>query len=164
MLYALLEHSGGGPPAVTGFEVGDRVPLPVQVAQANVAVTVQSPDGKTLTLAAGETNFTHTSQPGIYRVSSGPSIKRFAVNLDAAESRTAPLPLDALERLGAPVQHTAEVARAAERRARLQSAELEGRQKLWRWLIGAALAVVLIETWLAGRTARRLALQGEATP
>jgi anti-sigma-K factor RskA len=51
----------------------------------------------------------------------------------------------------------------AARQARLQSAELERRQKLWRWLILATLAVVLVETWLAGRTARRSAGPLEAT-
>ncbi len=32
--------------------------------------------------------------------------------------------------------------------------ELEGRQKLWRWVILAALAFLAVETWLAGRLAR----------
>ena len=164
LLYSLLELSDGAPAAPTGFLVGDPVPLPAETALANVPVTVQAPDGKTLTLAAGETNYTQTLVPGIYRVNFARTSKRFAVNLDAAESRTAPLSVEALERLGAPVSHhVPDATAAAERKVRLQNAELEGRQKLWRWVIVATLAVLLIETWLAGRTARRLALQGEAT-
>ncbi len=31
--------------------------------------------------------------------------------------------------------------------------ELENRQKLWRWLILAAIRVLIVETWLAGRRA-----------
>jgi hypothetical protein len=34
---------------------------------------------------------------------------------------------------------------------------------LWRWLIVAALAVLLVETWLAGWITRRSAAQAEAT-
>ena len=32
--------------------------------------------------------------------------------------------------------------------------ELENRQKLWRWLILAAIGVLIVETWLAGRRCR----------
>ena len=46
-------------------------------------------------------------------------------------------------------------ARAAERRALLAGADAESRQKLWRWLLGAALAVLLLESALAGWTTRR---------
>jgi hypothetical protein len=34
----------------------------------------------------------------------------------------------------------------------MYNAELEGRQKLWRWLILAVIGILIIETWLAGRT------------
>ena len=40
---------------------------------------------------------------------------------------------------------------AAEQRL---ATEIEARQKLWRWLIVAALVVLLLETMLAGRLAR----------
>jgi hypothetical protein len=32
-----------------------------------------------------------------------------------------------------------------------QALELEGRQKVWRWLIATALGVVLLETLIAGK-------------
>jgi hypothetical protein len=38
--------------------------------------------------------------------------------------------------------------------AKAQAAELENRQKLWRWLVVAALVVLLLETLLAGRLTR----------
>jgi hypothetical protein len=43
----------------------------------------------------------------------------------------------------------------------MQNAELENRQKLWRTLLLAALTVLLLETWLAGRTARRAPAPGQ---
>jgi len=115
-------------------------------------------------LKPGETNFMQTLMPGIYSVPSASPPSRFAVNLEAAESRTAPLPADELDRLGVPAPMSGPVASTpADRVARLQSAELEAHQKLWRWFIVAALGVLGLETWLAGRTARRSALPEELT-
>ena len=109
-------------------------------------------------IGAGMAGFGGTLVPGLYSVGPAPSPGRFAVNLDPAESRTAPLPIDELERLGAPMPADApDMARAVERQARLQDAELEHRQKLWRWLIVAAVVVLLTESWLAGWMARRSA-------
>jgi anti-sigma-K factor RskA len=94
--------------------------------------------------------------PGIYQVKTGTSQRRFAVNLDAAESRTAPLPLDELERLGVP---TATASPGPDRVAAstqpTRNAELENHQKLWRWFIIATLAVLFLETGIAGWTARK---------
>jgi len=89
---------------------------------------------------------------------------KFAVNLDAAESKTAPMPVDELERLGLPMKSVeAAPALVAAKQETLHNAELEARQKLWRWLIVAALAVLLIETWLAGWITRWTAASAEAT-
>jgi anti-sigma-K factor RskA len=130
-------------------------------------VAIRAPDGSELKLAAGETNFSQTMTPGIYTMASTQPPKRFAVNLDAAESRTAPLPADELERYGAPIARAATagpaIANEAASKIRLQNAELENRQKLWRWFLVATLAVLLFETWLAGRTARRLSVPEGAT-
>ena len=82
---------------------------------------------------------------------------QFAVNLDATESKTAPLPLDELERLGLPIKTlpTQMAGQVEQKRLRLQATELEQRQKLWKWLIVAALMVVVMETLLAGWLSRR---------
>ena len=87
----------------------------------------------------------------------GGKAKHFAVNLSLDESRTAPLSPDELARLGVPLQTTAEVpvAIAQERQRNLQRAELENRQKLWRWLIAGVLAVTFGEIILGGWLARR---------
>ena len=85
------------------------------------------------------------------------------MNLDAAESKTAPMPADELERLGLPMKSVeAAPAVPAAKPEMLHKAELEARQKLWRWLIVAALAVLLVETWLAGWITRRTAVPAEA--
>lgn len=152
LLYAFLEESGAVAPPAAQFYVGDNVPLGPNEGGS----VVHTPDGSELRLSPREAIFSQTMAPGIYTLGADPS-RRLAVNLDAAESRTAPMALDELERLGAPVIHQPTVAaHEAERKVRLRSTELEERQKLWRWFLLGTLGVLLAETWLAGRTARKV--------
>lgn len=165
MLYSLLDQAGGISAQLAQFRVGDTVDLATLATKSGgSALSIRKPDGAEVQLASGETRFTQTDQPGIYEISATPMPVKFAVNLDAAESKTAPLPADELERLGLPTE-TAEAAPAlvAAKQELLHNAELEARQKLWRWLIVAALAVLLVETWLAGWITRRSAAPVEAT-
>ncbi len=164
LLYAFLEESGASAPPPTQYYVGDPVPLKANESGASV----HAPDASELRLGSGEASFSQTMAPGIYTlaVQTGPpeTGRRFAVNLDPAESRTTPMPLDEFERLGAPIVHQPTVAtREAERKVRLRNTELEERQKLWRWFLLGTLAILLIETWLGGWTARRPAVTTEAT-
>ena len=80
-------------------------------------------------------------------LSSATRQRRFAVNLPLDESRTASMSPDELARLGVPLQTTAEfpVVATLERQRHLQQAELENRQKLWRWAIAGVLMVTLAE-------------------
>jgi len=165
LLCSVLELSGGVSAAATQFRVGDDVPFPPEWVPAGSAGMVTFPDGSSLKLAASETNFTQITMPGVYQVKAGTIEKRFAVNLDTAESRTSPLPLDELERLGVPVPKatTAAMAHASRGKPLLQSAKVESRQKLWRWFIVATLGVLLMETAIAGWTARKQLAKPEAT-
>ena len=107
--------------------------------------------------------FSQTDLPGIYTVLSQPTLQRFAVNLDPVESKTAPLSLEELERLGVTVKLSArDQAKQSEIKKRLANTDLENRQKLWRWFIVAALVVLLVESWLAGWLTRRATATVEA--
>ncbi len=182
MLYSLLDQAGGVTAQLAQFRVGDAVDLSAvagsrrrEEADSSISrpnppphvggyITIRKPDGVQVPLVAGETRFTQTDQPGVYEVQGIAAPVKFAVNLDAAESRTAPLPADELERLGVPMK--SDIVTPAFQAAQLQTqhnTELEARQKLWRWLIVAALAVLLVETWLAGWITRRSAAPVEAT-
>jgi len=165
LLYSLLDQSGGISAPLAQFRIGDTVDLSTLAAKNGTTIlSVRKPDGSQVPLASGETRFAQTEQPGIYEVQTTPAPVMFAVNLDAAESRTAPMPVDDLERLGLPMKSVAATpALAAAKQETLHNAELEARQKLWRWLIVAALAVLLVETWLAGWITRRTAAPVEAT-
>ena len=152
LMWSLLELGGGVTNATTQFSIGDPVPAPAGTEPK----AVRLPDGATLPIPTGTTNFAQTLQPGIYEFNGGPRSARFAVNLDPNESRTAPLDAEDLERLGVPVAREQAAAVApTESKTMLQGMEAEGRQKLWRWFIAATLAVLLVESALAGWTARR---------
>ena len=107
-------------------------------------------------LAENATAFSDTDQPGIYRLHVDGEDRPFAVNLAAAESNTAPMDLESLEQLG--VRFSTKLSRVerAEQVRQQRDTELESRQHLWRWLIVAAIALLILETYLAGRAARKL--------
>ena len=157
LLYSILETSGVPAPLPAQYRVGDNVPLSALVSHPQSPITVLAPEDRKLTVDSATTNFTETDVPGVYNVTTEEGVRRFVVNLDPAESRTAPLSADELERFGVPLLQPGTGRRdpEAERKTRLQNADLESRQKLWRWFVAGTLAVLLFETWLAGRTARR---------
>lgn len=149
LLYSMLEQSSKLPPRKAQYFVGEEVPLPPNPQPFKV----RKPDGAEIDAAAGS-NFTDTDQPGIYTVT--PGTLRFAVNLPPDESKLTPIGAEKLGSLGVPLASLLKpaVPHSPEEAAHAQAAELEGRQKMWRWLIAAALAVLLIETLLAGRVSR----------
>ena len=156
LLWSLLEQTGAVASFATQFAVGDKVALPAD----GTATGVRSPAGAAIALEAKAGDFAQTVQPGIYELTGGVKPLRFAVNLDANESRTVPLAADELEQLGVPVARgKTEEAVPVENKTLLQGVEAENRQKLWRWFVAATLAVLLIESALAGWTARRPALE-----
>lgn len=175
LLYSILEQSGGIKAQLSQYIVGDSVllPAPQTGADTNHPAVLRNPDNLQIQVTRGE-KFSQTALPGIYNVmlpgtaertaGSRPANEgaesasfRFAVNLDAAESRTAPMAVEELEHLGVPIKVSPLLtARELEKkRLRLQAVELEQRQKLWRWLIVVALMVLIGETLLAGRLTRR---------
>ena len=162
LLWSWLDLAGGVAAAPAQYVVGANVALPAE----HGAGSVRLPDGTSAVVAADANGFGGTTLPGIYRLELGGRAQRFAVNLDANESRTTPLGLDELEELGLPVAKAKDSAAEATTQSTslLQGVEAEGRQKLWRWFIAATLALLLIESVLAGWTARRALRTEEATP
>ncbi|HUL51015.1 MAG TPA: BatA domain-containing protein [Candidatus Nitrosotalea sp.] len=161
LLYSILDQAGGIQARPTQFVVGDDANL--AALGASEPLVIQKPDGNQVRLKPGESRFPETDLPGIYAVVSTQPPFHFAVNLDASESRTAPLPTEELERLGVPLKmREIEIAKELAQKRRLHEAELENQQKLWRWLIVAALVVLLTETWLAGWLTRPAVRQTEA--
>ena len=160
LVQGILDQACGARFKAASIEVGQPAPLPP--AAAGESFVIEKPDGSRAALAAGAEAFGGADQPGLYRAISGDEEFRFAVNLAAAESNTAPLDLEQLEQLGVPLGREVSRAERAEQARQQRDVELESRQKVWRWLIVAALGVLILETWLAGRTARQIRQTTEA--
>ena len=143
----LLDVACGSTRPLDGVSVGDAVPLAH-------AASITTPDGVQIPWADQQTSFTRTDAPGIYRFGDGASPQAFAVNLHPSESDTAAWPLEQLDQLG--VQRAAVVSQE-ERLSRMRQerdTELEGRQKIWRFLLAGCLLVLIVETTWAGLAAR----------
>jgi hypothetical protein len=162
LLYGTLEYGGALATHQAQYFVGDPVPMPSQMSSGTADIQIRKPDGFTVNVGRDQQVFTQTDLPGIYSISdSTPSANPqsairnpqfFAVNLPAAESRTDPMPLEDLEKLGVSLKPaTAVVSDATRLAARHNSfSEMESRQKLWRWVLVALFLLLLLETWLAG--------------
>lgn len=153
LMQTMLEWSGSAVPVRFQFRTGDLIPSPTT---SGAVVQWQKPDGKKMDLPAGAP-FVETDVPGIYQVTWEDKHRQFAVNLPADESRIAPMPIDELARFGVPIGAVTEQAAATARvqKREMQRTELENHQKIWRWLLAAALTITLIEIILSGWLARR---------
>jgi hypothetical protein len=120
-----------------------------------VDVHHESPTRSTL----AEINERPIAKPGHYRLQQGEIEQTIAVNVAPAESRTAPIDPAMLEQFGVRVGRAIRPQDEAERQRQLRDRELEKRQQVWRWLIAAALVLLVTETWIAGYLARRVAMQ-----
>lgn len=163
LMTTLLEGPGTALPGDALHRVGDRVPLPA--AAASEERSVRKPDGTSVTIEPGSDRFDGADAPGVYAVEAGGVRRPFAVNLDPAESRTAPLPPEALEQLGCRLagRTPRSEERAREQARQLYNAELENRQQLWRWPMLAAIGVLIVETLVAGRRGRTRPVASEAS-
>lgn len=155
LMQTLLEWSGSGTAVRQQLLTGDSIPSPA--SPRNATVQWRKPDGATVTLPSG-TSFAETAQPGIYSASVAGRDWRFAVDLPLDESRTAPVSSDALAQLGVPLDANPPqaLAKAQQDQRYLRYAEIESRQKFWRWLLLAVLVVTLGEILLGGWLARRI--------
>jgi hypothetical protein len=136
---ALLEASSAQVEGRRMVVCGDRVPMP------SGAEAVRCPDGRMESVQAGGV-FSGTTEPGVYEVQ--PMGYGFAVNMASEESRIQPVSEDRLRGLGLPLAAWEGLGTPGEARneRQLEAVQLEGRQKMWRWLVALALGFVGVET------------------
>jgi hypothetical protein len=96
-------------------------------------------------------------RPGIYRWIDGDRATQFAVNLDVAESHTEPIGDDTLEQFGVKLDAGQTKEATEEHQRQLKDRELESRQRIWQWLLVAALILLGIETWIGQRAGKHTA-------
>ena len=148
LVASLIDLAAGGTEPLTSVAV--RQPAELPKLRALGAWTVVKPGGQKVTLEDGATVFTDTDVPGVYRLTNATEQFAFAVNVPQSESNTAPLNLELLEQHGVQMGTTVKSTDRLDRMRQQRDTELESRQKVWRWLVVAALAVLIGETVLAG--------------
>ena len=137
------------------YTVGGPIDL-----QPSPTAKIAGPDGVQFPFASSA-DADAIDQPGVYYYNDGDEVRGFAVNLAVSESRTDVLPEDALERFGISLGKTLSNSQIRANQRQLRDIELEGRQRLWQWLILAALILLALETWLGGWLSRRQVLVSE---
>jgi hypothetical protein len=157
LLNSILDEASRSGTVPRLFHVGDTLDL-AEVIGEDWSQTQVVPPGETEGRIA-TTSTIVLDTPGIYRLTNESSELDLpiAVNLDPAESRLQPLDSDVLEGAGIPLGIT-DVSTLAAREAAQEAAsrrELEAGQKHWRWLLLAAVVLLLVETWYAGRLTQR---------
>lgn len=153
LIGGLLDQACGLPWTLPGVVVGRPVALPPTFRNAHQVVL--RPDGVRQEIPPESDEYAETDLPGIYRIQSGADELAFAVNVASTESDTAPLEPVQLEQLGVRLGTALTRAERLDRIRQQRDTELEGRQKLWRWLIVLTLGVLLVETWWGGRRAQQ---------
>jgi hypothetical protein len=148
-----LDMACGARKSAAGITVDE--PAPLELPEPRTALVVRKPDGSESRVSAEVTSFRDTHEPGVYRASGAAADLRFAVNLDAAESNTTPLPLEQLEQLGVKLGEDLTRAELLDKMRQKRDTELESSQSIWRWLLVAVLGLLVIETWWAGRAAQQ---------
>lgn len=157
LLFGWLAAAGYAHEAQAMLEAGEALPWALS-RDGELA----RPDGTREPLSAGVRPVLR--EPGLYQVIEGGETRWLAVQVPAAEGRVTVMPPERLEEFGVRLRR-AEVRLAAadpgESRERLDSFEEESRQRFWWWTLLGVMALVLAETWLAGRSPRaRVATAG----
>jgi hypothetical protein len=163
LMAALLEGPNPRRFDATSRLVHDRVRLPERELVADKGLVIIKPDGSKVELASNTQYFDGTDLPGIYKVQTAGATRAFEVNLDPLESKTSPFSLETLEQLGCRLANHRPNDVDPQRLRQMQNMELEGRQKLWRWLIVAAIGTLIVETLLAGKSRKPRPIPVEAS-
>ena len=146
LLYSMMRSAGFESDARRQFYAGDPVPTPGSEAE------VTHPD-KTTSTGASTANL-----PGVYTIKHEGETLTCAVNVPFEESRLEPLLPEVFVTQGVTLageegQGTLPATEAE--KIRLETVELEAQQKFWKWLVLAAVIILLGETWLANGGWRR---------
>ncbi|MGI8604707.1 MAG: BatA domain-containing protein [Verrucomicrobiales bacterium] len=164
LLASLLEWTGQTAVPRVQYVVGDEVRLdssnPATILRGVPpgSATLLRPDGTSVVVEGERFSAEHTRQPGIYALTTADSVRKVAINLDPAESQTAPMNSEDLERWAVPLRQPPAAAKTTVAREEpFTAVQTEGRQKLWRWFLVAALLFLLAECLLSGAIAVRSA-------
>jgi hypothetical protein len=161
LMMAMLDRRDPRPFDAEEHLVGDPIALPTPKDGLR-GLVVRKPSGEVVTLPPSSSTFDRADEPGLYTVDAGDVPRSFVVNLDPTESKTSAMNVETLEQYGCRLENPARERVDREQLRQLQNAELEGRQKLWRTLVLAAIGILIVETGLAGRNPRARPARAQA--
>jgi len=141
LLEGMLEAPEDDDALRAAYTINERIRIP------DGTDAVHGPAGQVMDVGAGDTTFDGADVPGVYAFDVGGERRPFAVNLNPAESRTTPMPVDELDQRG--VLFKGVEAADAVTTLRMHSVE-EQAQQIWKWLLLAAVGLALVETRIAG--------------
>jgi hypothetical protein len=158
LINGLVEMGAGISEMPRSLLVGNPIQLPPSKTAETNTRTLVKPDGTRETILVGQTEFVETDLPGIYRLVDGSNAGelKFAVNLDRAESETAVIPVEQIELFNVKVGEQQTASSELSQLRDMKDREIEGQQKIWKWLIVVAIVLLIVETWVAGRAADKL--------
>lgn len=179
LINGLVEIAADLPELDKSYTVGEPIVIPRAESSSSMRQMVK-PDGVSEAIASGVEAFSETDQPGIYRLisvgndsggenldatanGSGKEDVLFAVNVDRSESATTAIPLEQIEMFSVNVGEQETAASERSQMRAMLDRDIEDRQKIWKWLIVAAILLLMFETWLAARTSSKSKLSDGET-
>ena len=148
LMYNFFDTLGGEYDPFGSIVVGE----PITESPSDNA-TLAGPDGMKMAYKTSA-DLDQISRPGIYTYSDGENTRTFAVNLADSESNTTAMDEDSLSRFGINLGEAKTVAQIKASERQLRDIELEKQQKVWQWLLVAALGFLGIETLWGGMISR----------
>lgn len=132
--------------------VGDEI-------QLDGPCTLQTTDGDSKQVAAGQNESWLIKMPGNYVISEENGVTRtISANLSPLESQLTPIEPNRLLQWGVPLDERRIVNPSASMLRQLRAVELESQQGSWRWLLGLVIVAAAFESTLAWlRSYRRVA-------
>lgn len=128
-------------------EVEDLPPLTI------VDQTGQELDSRAIDEVTGKITF---EKPGLYSVKGSKWSQQLAVQLPISESRLTPMDSSVLKQFGLATEKLQSDQEIADRLRQMKIEELEQQQKIWKWILVAGLAILLVETFVAGWAAKNM--------
>ncbi len=138
-------------PPKTHYDVGEQIAL-ASAQQALITTAQDRPLDEAQIRRSSET--LEILRPGLYWLQTGDERRQVAVQLAASESRLTPLDVAELQALGMVLRPLGSDSQRRHSQRQLQREELEGKQRLWQWLLVGGLVVLAFETWLASWLSR----------
>tara|TARA_R110002049_G_scaffold4601_5_gene32218 strand:+ start:306976 stop:309126 length:2151 start_codon:yes stop_codon:yes gene_type:complete len=148
LVYQWFDSSSADSQRSESYAVGEPIDAP-----PSESARIIGPDGTAFRYQSGE-DLGNIDQPGVYQFDDGQHIHAFAVNVAESESNTEAADDDSLERFGVKLGAAPTSQQLRDSGRQLRDVELEGRQKLWQWLLVFGLTMLFIESWLGGRMSR----------